>query len=57
MTCATVLAGGGCAGVVHHLTVDAAETLRARAQELVGGGVLARAAVLAGLVRTAVVQV
>lgn len=45
------------ARVVDALAVDAGEALRAPAQVLVGRGVLAGAAVLAGLVRAAVVEV
>lgn len=50
-------AGLRCARVVNALAVDAGEALSAAAQVLVGRRVLARAAVLAGLVRAAVVQI
>lgn len=45
------------AGVVHHLAVGAGETLRTRAQVVVGSGVLARAPVHAGFVSTAIIQI
>lgn len=45
------------ARVVHALAVHAREALRARAQVLVRCGVLAGAAVLAGFMRTAVVEI
>lgn len=43
--------------VVHHLTVEAAEAIRASAKVLVGRGVLAGASVLARLVGAAVIQI
>ena len=52
-----VATGLGGTRVVHHLTVDAAEAIRASAQILVGRGVLAGASVLARLVGSAVVQI